>query len=70
MEAGVKALRDGHHGYTPANGLPILREAVSADLEHRHGAKVGSNNIVIVPGGKPTMFFAISMFGEPGTEIM
>ena len=70
VEAGVKALRDGHHGYTPANGLPILREAVSADLEYRHGAKVRSDNIVIVPGGKPTMFFAISMFGEPGTEIM
>ena len=35
VEAGIKALRDGHHGYTPANGLPVLREAVAADLHHR-----------------------------------
>lgn len=70
VEAGIKALRDGHHGYTPANGLPVLREAVAADLHLRHGAEVNPDNVVIVPGGKPTMFFAILMFGEPGTEIM
>ena len=70
VEAGIKALRDGHHGYTPANGLPILREAVSADLNKRHGVEVNPDNIVVVPGGKPTMFFAILMFGEPGAEIM
>jgi aspartate/methionine/tyrosine aminotransferase len=70
VEAGVKALRDGHHGYTPANGLPVLREAVSNDLKRRHNVKVNPKNVVIVPGGKPTMFFAILMFGEPGVEIM
>lgn len=70
VEAGIKALRDGHHGYTPANGLPILREAVSNDLKKRHNVKVKPKNVVIVPGGKPTMFFAILMFGEPGVEIM
>ena len=70
VEAGIQALRDGHHGYTPANGLPQVREAVAADLERRHGAKVDPDCVVIVPGGKPTMFFAILMFGEPGAEIM
>lgn len=70
VEAGIKALRDGHHGYTPANGLPILRQAVAADLERRHGAQVNPDNVVVVPGGKPTMFFAILMLGEPGAEIM
>ncbi|OSP55980.1 pyridoxal phosphate-dependent aminotransferase [Pseudoruegeria sp. SK021] len=70
VEAGIKALRDGHHGYTPANGLPVLREAVAADLERRHGAAVNPDNVVVVPGGKPTMFFAILMLGEPGAEIM
>ena len=70
VEAGIKALRDGHHGYTPANGLPVLREAVAADLASRHGAEVNPNNVVVVPGGKPTMFFAVLMFGEPGAEIM
>lgn len=70
VEAGIKALRDGHHGYTPANGLPVLREAVSNDLKRRHNVKVNPKNVIIVPGGKPTMFFAILMFGEPGVEIM
>ncbi|MGB1033955.1 MAG: pyridoxal phosphate-dependent aminotransferase, partial [Primorskyibacter sp.] len=70
VEAGVKALRDGHHGYTPANGLPVLREAVAADLGGRHGVDVGPDCVVVVPGGKPTMFFAVLMFGEPGAEII
>lgn len=70
VEAGVKALRDGHHGYTPANGIPVLREAVAADLHSRHGVEVNPDNVVVVPGGKPTMFFAIMMFGQPGAEIM
>jgi aspartate aminotransferase len=35
VEAAVQALKDGHHGYTPANGIPRLREAVSADLNRR-----------------------------------
>ncbi len=70
VEAGIKALQDGHHGYTPANGLPALREAVAADLHRRHGAEVNPDNVVVVPGGKPTMFFAVLMFGQPGAEIM
>lgn len=70
VEAGIKALRDGHHGYTPANGIPALREAVAADLNRRHGVEVNPDNVVVVPGGKPTMFFAVLMFGQPGAEIM
>lgn len=70
VEAGIKALRDGHHGYTPANGLPVLREAVAADLHRRHGAEVDPDCVVVVPGGKPTMFFAVMLLGEPGAEIM
>jgi len=70
VEAAIKALRDGHHGYTPANGILPLREAVAADLRRRHGVEVNPDNIVVVPGGKVTMFFAIMMFGEPGAEIM
>ena len=70
VEAAIKALRDGHHGYTPANGILPLREAVSKDLHRRHGVEVDPNLVVIMPGGKPTMFFAILMFGQPGAEIM
>ncbi|HUI17371.1 MAG TPA: pyridoxal phosphate-dependent aminotransferase [Alphaproteobacteria bacterium] len=70
VEAGCKALRDGHHGYTPAAGIPELRAAVAADLQRRHGASVDPGHVLIVPGGKVTMFFAILMFGEPGAEIL
>ncbi|MGO1117676.1 pyridoxal phosphate-dependent aminotransferase [Rhodovibrionaceae bacterium A322] len=70
VEAAVKALRDGHHGYTPANGIGPLREAVAADLEKRAGAPLDPDRVLIVPGGKVTMFFAITLFGEAGSEII
>ena len=70
VQAGIKALQEGHHGYTSANGLPQLRTAVAEDLAARHGADVNPDNVIVVPGGKPTMFFAILMFGEPGAEII
>src|SRR3974390_2025597 len=70
VEAAVKALRDGHHGYTPATGIPALREAVAADLNKRFKVSVSPDSVMIMPGGKPTMFMSILMFGEPGVEIM
>jgi aspartate/methionine/tyrosine aminotransferase len=70
VEAAIKALRDGHHGYTPANGILPLREAVSDDLLRRHNVKVHPDHVVVVPGGKVTMFFAMLMFGEAGAEII
>ena len=70
VEAAIKALRDGHHGYTPANGIKPLREAVAADLHKRYGAAVSPDAVMIMPGGKPTMFMSILMFGEPGAEIL
>ena len=70
VEAAVRALRDGHHGYTPANGILPLREAVAADMRERRGVDISPERIVVVPGGKVTMAFAMLMFGEPGAEIM
>ena len=70
VEAAIKALRDGHHGYTPATGIPILREAVAADLHKRFAVEVSPDNVMIEPGGKVTMYMAILMFGEPGTDIL
>ena len=70
VEAGIKALRDGHHGYTPATGILPLREAVAGDLHRRFGVEVSPDSVMIVPGGKVTMFMAILMFGEPGAEIL
>jgi aspartate aminotransferase len=70
VEAGRKALADGHHGYTPASGILPLREAVAADLHRRHGVSVSPDQVLVVPGGKVTMFFAMMMFGEAAAEII
>jgi aspartate aminotransferase len=70
VEAAVKALRDGQHGYTPATGVAPLREAVAADLKRRFNVEVSPDLVLIVPGGKVTMYMAIVMFGEPGAEIL
>ncbi len=70
VEAACKALRDGHHGYTLANGILPLREAIAEDLKRRSGAAVDPDAILVTPGGKVTMFFACLVFGEPGGEII
>jgi len=70
VEAAIKALKDGHHGYTPATGIKPLREAVAADLHKRFKVEVSPDTVMIMPGGKPTMFMSILMFGEPGVEIL
>src|SRR6187455_3723800 len=50
VEAAIKALRDGHHGYTPATGILALREAVAADIDRRLSVSVSPDDVVIVPG--------------------
>jgi aspartate/methionine/tyrosine aminotransferase len=52
VEAAVKALRDGHHGYTPANGIVAVREAVAADLHKRFGVTVSADEVMIMPGSR------------------
>ncbi|MED5473711.1 MAG: pyridoxal phosphate-dependent aminotransferase [Pseudomonadota bacterium] len=70
VEAAIKALKDGHHGYTPASGIPSLRQAISDDLENRHSVEIEPNRILAVPGGKVTMFLAMMLYGEAGCEIL
>jgi aspartate/methionine/tyrosine aminotransferase len=70
VEAAIKALRDGHHGYTPATGILALREAIAADYGRRYGVNVSPERVMVMPGGKVTMFTAIMIFGEPGADIL
>lgn len=70
VEAAIKALKDGHHGYTPGNGILELRKAVSEDLYNRHNININPDQVVVVPGGKVTMWHCILMFGEIGKEIL
>ena len=69
VEAACRALRDGHHGYTDAQGILPLREAVAAHLHVQTGAQVSADRILITPGGKVAMFFAMLAYGEAGAEI-
>ena len=58
LEAAKKAIIDGHHGYTPSNGILPLREAVSEYIYNNYQVSVSPDKILITPGGKPVIFFA------------
>ena len=70
VEAGKRAMDEGFHFYTPARGLPELREAVARRTLATTGIEVSPDNVLIMPGGKVTMFAAILMFGEAGADIL
>jgi len=70
VNATIKALKDGHHGYVLPNGTLECRESVSRKIKKLYGAKISPERVIIMPGGKPTMFFAILMFGAPDAEII
>ena len=70
IDATIKALNEGHHGYVLPNGTIECREAVSRKINNLYNADINPERIIIMPGGKPTMYYAITLFGEPGTEII
>ncbi len=70
VEAAKKALDDGHHGYVMSNGIPECRQAVTRKIKKLYNVDVDQERILIMPGGKPTMYYAISCYGEPGAEII
>jgi DNA-binding transcriptional MocR family regulator len=70
LEAAAKAARDGPHGYTSPIGIPSLREAVAAHVGGRYRVRIDPDQVVIVPGGKVTFYFACLLFGGPAAEIL
>lgn len=70
VEAAIRALRDGHHGYTPAPGTAALKESVADYYVEFFGQKVDPETVLVVPGGKVTMAFAMLLLGEAGREIL
>ena len=70
VNAAIKALKDGHHGYTSSNGIFELREAITEDFFNRNNVEIDPNNILITPGGKSIIFYTLLMFGQPGSEII
>jgi aspartate/methionine/tyrosine aminotransferase len=70
IEAGVNALRGGYTHYGPAAGLPELREAIAQEVSASRGIKVAPEEVVIVPGGKPIIFFTMLALVEEGDEVI
>ncbi len=70
VEAGCRALRDGQTHYTPTAGIPELREAIAEDVARSRGIEVSPEQVVVTPGGKPIMFFAILALVEEGDEVL
>jgi len=70
MDAAKKAIDDGHHGYVLANGILECRQSVSRKIKSLYKKDIDPERIMIMPGGKPTMYYAIQMIGEPGAEIV
>jgi aspartate aminotransferase len=70
VEAGCRALRGGETHYTPSAGIPELREAIAEDISRSRGITVDPAQVVVTPGGKPIMFFAILALVERGDEVL
>ena len=70
VKATKKALDDGHHGYVLPNGIIECREAVTRKIKKLYNSDIDPERVIIMPGGKPTMYYAITCYGEPGVEII
>ncbi len=70
VEAACRALADGHTHYAPPVGVPAFREAIAADFSRRHGVEVKADRVVVTPGAKPVMSFALLSLVGPGDEVI
>jgi aspartate aminotransferase len=70
VDAGVDALRKGWTHYGPSAGLPELRQAIAEDVSKSRGVKVTAEEVVVVPGGKPIIFFALLALADIGDEVI
>lgn len=70
VEAGVDALRKGWTHYGPSAGLPELRQTIAESVSQTRGVKVTSQEVVVVPGGKPIIFFAVLALIDEGDEVI
>ena len=70
VEAAVDALHKGYTHYGPSAGLPPLREAIADDVSRSRGIKVKPEEVVVVPGGKPIIFFTMLALVEEGDEVI
>jgi aspartate/methionine/tyrosine aminotransferase len=69
-DAAKRALDEGWTGYGPTPGFPDFRDAIAEYISRSRGIRVSGQNVVVVPGGKPIMFFAMMAVVEPGDEVI
>ena len=70
VEAAKRALDEGWTHYGPTQGLPELREAIASYISRTRGIPVGPQQVAVVPGGKPIIFFPLIALVEPGDEVI
>jgi len=70
IEAGIHALRQGHTHYTPALGLPVLRQAIADFYQHRYGVSVPVRRIIITPGASGALQLALGVLVNPGDQVL
>jgi aspartate aminotransferase len=70
VEAAVHALRKGYTHYGPSAGLPELRQAIAEEVSRTRGVQVSPDEVIVVPGGKPIMFFTMLALIEDGDEVI
>jgi aspartate/methionine/tyrosine aminotransferase len=70
INAGVDALQSGWTHYGPSAGLPELRETIANEVSRTRGVEVAPEEVVVVPGGKPIIFFSILALIDEGDEVI
>ena len=70
IEAGQRAMDDGYTKYGPTPGFPEFRELIASHVAQTRNIPVRMENVCVVPGGKPIMFFSLMALVEPGDEVI
>ena len=70
IEAGQRAMDDGYTKYGPSPGFPEFRELIASHVAQTRNIPVKMENVCVVPGGKPIMFFSLMALVEPGDEVI
>jgi len=70
IDKAVEALRSGYTHYGPAAGMPEVRKVFAEHIARDRGIDVGPDNVVIVPGGKPIIYFPLTALVDPGDEVI
>jgi len=70
IDKAVEALRGGYTHYGPSAGLPEVRKTFAEYIAADRGIDVGPDNVVIVPGGKPIIYFPLTALVDPGDEVI